>query len=485
MRNRILAAILGALLLLAAIPTAKAAAFTDIDGHWAAPYIENAVSQGLFNGVSDSEFSPESTMTRGMFVTVLGRVDAVETFFWGSTGAPAFFKDVSRNQYYAPYISWAVCTGFVDGMGGGKFEPNGSITREQMAKLIALFASQQGYTLADSTEEGLVIPDAFSDSDEISGWAADSVEALRKTGLLRGSRNADGTYAFRPKDTATRAECAAVFCRLVAALQRPNTQPVTAQNISLSAAQVTVQIGESYPLAATVEPTNVTNPHVAWHSSNESVITISGNGQATCVGCGTATVTAYASNGLRASCNFVCEGTLASADESYNEKCMRLFGEVVNDPRVYYASAGQAAAQADMVPISILVWDFNSAGEKVTKTMWLDVHKNLVPTVKAIFEEIYNGEEQFPIHAVGGFRWGSGKSEHNIGAAIDINPEENYYCDPNGNAIVGKYWKPGEDPYSIPPNGDVVNAFAKYGFTQGIYWRSGYKDYMHFSYFGT
>ena len=68
---------------------------------------------------------------------------------------------------------------------------------------------------------------------------------------------------------------------------------------------------------------------------------------------------------------------------------------------------------------------------------------------------------------------------------MDINPNENYYCDPNGNALVGKYWRPGEDPYSIPLDGEVVAIFSKYGFTQGIYWRSGYKDYMHFSYFAT
>ena len=50
---------------------------------------------------------------------------------------------------------------------------------------------------------------------------------------------------------------------------------------------------------------------------------------------------------------------------------------------------------------------------------------------------------------------------------------------------VGDYWKPGEDPYSIPLDGEVARIFAKYGFKQGAYWNSGAKDYMHFSFFGT
>ena len=49
---------------------------------------------------------------------------------------------------------------------------------------------------------------------------------------------------------------------------------------------------------------------------------------------------------------------------------------------------------------------------------------------------------------------------------------------------MGDHWLPGEDPYSIPLDGEVARIFAKYGFTQGAYWQSGTVDYMHFSYFG-
>ena len=103
-------------------------------------------------------------------------------------------------------------------------------------------------------------------------------------------------------------------------------------------------------------------------------------------------------------------------------------------------------------------------------------------SIQAIFEEIYNGDEQFPIKDVGCYRWEYG-SEHMPGLAIDINHNEN--CEIRGGVITtGSYWKPGEDPYSIPADGDVVNAFKKYGFGWGGNWRS-VKDYMHFSYFST
>ena len=51
--------------------------------------------------------------------------------------------------------------------------------------------------------------------------------------------------------------------------------------------------------------------------------------------------------------------------------------------------------------------------------------------------------------------------------------------------ITGKKFDPENDPYSIPVGGEIEQIFAKYGFTRGIYWKSGYKDYMHFSFFGT
>ena len=479
MRNRILSGLIALLMLLAAIPTVHAATFTDVDDHWAADHIDRAVSLKLFGGVSETEFDPDGTMTRGMFVAVLGRLEQVDTAIWSGENAPQFFTDVPAEQYYAPYVAWAVCSGIVDGISRTEFAPDAPVTREQMAKLVALYAQRMGYELAEAAEPEK-IPDRFADADEIADWAAESVEFLRETGILNGSADKTGAIRFLPADTATRAECATVFCRLADALRKPFLPPVLPERLTLSQTTAELTVGQRLTLLAETEPES--GVFLLWRSSDEAVVTVD-NGTVVCKKSGTATVTVYTSNGLSASCVFTCrEADLASDKETYDEKCYRIFGVVVDDPRVYYTE--KAAAEADMVQVTVDVWDFDASGEKVTKKMTVVVHKSLESTIRAIFREIYEGEEKFPIHYLGGWGW-SGRSEHTIGCALDINYEENYYCAPDGTAIVGKYWKPGEDPYSIPLDGEVTTIFKKYGFSQGVNWRSGYKDYMHFSYFGT
>lgn len=176
-------------------------------------------------------------------------------------------------------------------------------------------------------------------------------------------------------------------------------------------------------------------------------------------------------------------GPLASGSMSKSQKLQLIYGTAnVSDYRTVYSSSSEA--RSHMTTIQIKTWDVNSSGEKYTRTWELTVHKNIAPTVEAIFAEIYALPQKPPIHSIGGYRW-DGRSEHSVGLAIDVNANENYYCDPNGNAITGRWFRPDSDPYSIPVGGAVDSIFAKYGFTRGIYWRSGYKDYMHYSLFGT
>ena len=173
---------------------------------------------------------------------------------------------------------------------------------------------------------------------------------------------------------------------------------------------------------------------------------------------------------------------VANAKMTEEEKLELVFGTTeVEDPRLFYKT--EAEAKANLVDVVVRTWDFNSSGKKYTRTWALTVHKNIAPTVEAIFDELYALPEQPVIHCMGGFRW-CGKSEHSVGLAIDMNPDENCYCNNLGKILVGKYFHPYTDPYSFPVGGSVDRVFAKYGFTRGIYWRSGYKDYMHYSFFG-
>lgn len=166
--------------------------------------------------------------------------------------------------------------------------------------------------------------------------------------------------------------------------------------------------------------------------------------------------------------------------ESYYEKAKRIWG---TDYYKEYATA--SAASKNMKTIKIKTWDINSKGQKYTRYHYLTVHKNIAETVQQIFKEIYNGKEKFPIKDVGGYSWrgASSSSEHCEGLAIDINYNENaQFSGDTGKPLVGSLYKPGKNPYSIPADGDVVNAFRKYGFSWG-YWFYN-PDYMHFSYFG-
>lgn len=136
-------------------------------------------------------------------------------------------------------------------------------------------------------------------------------------------------------------------------------------------------------------------------------------------------------------------------------------------------------ADKQMRTIKIKTWDINKAtNQKYTRYFYLTVHKNAAPTVQKIFDEIYRGKEKFPIHSIGGYAWrsDSSTSEHHYGLAIDINSDENWMP----SRKVGNYWRPGKDPYSITPDGDVVTIMYKYGF----YWLGEY-DAMHFSVSGT
>ena len=482
MRKRLVAVLLAVALMVAMVPEAFAVdsgSITDISGHWAEDAIRWALESNVFKGVSSTSFQPDTPMTRGMFVTVLGRMAGVDKENYQSTST--LFQDVSASAFYAPYVNWAVRYGIAKGTGDGVFSPDEPVTREQMAVFLVRYASIYNYQMVKVSESNV---DAFSDAGDISSFAVDSVESMRKAGVLNGKVR-DGSYYFDPKGSTTRAECAVVLQRLTSSLQ-PYEGRVIVNPVGLRIGGDTneLTVGQSTYLTSKIVPENASNQTITWVSTNPSIATVNLSGKVTAVSTGVTTIYAYTWNGMMDSYTITCSGSssMSFAEESYEDKCVRIFGCVVSDPRRYYQSADEAYSH--MVTITVPVWDYadSTYTTKVTKYKYLTVHENIADSIQAIFEEIYNGDEQFPIKEVGCYRWEYG-SEHMPGLAIDINPNEN--CEIRGDVITtGSYWKPGEDPYSIPADGDVVNAFKKYGFGWGGNWRS-VKDYMHFSYFST
>jgi hypothetical protein len=175
--------------------------FTDIAGHWAYDYIRYAVERGLFAGVSETEFDPDGTMTRAMFVTVLGRIAGVDIEAYAGKA----FDDVPEGEWHSAYIKWASEKEIVSGTGGGKFAPDLEITREQMAVILNRYAAFASIAL----KTGEASP--FEDAGEISPYAEDAVEAMARAGIINGV----GGGRFAPKDTATRGQVAALLSRFV------------------------------------------------------------------------------------------------------------------------------------------------------------------------------------------------------------------------------------------------------------------------------
>ncbi len=172
--------------------------FTDIENHWARENIEFVVVRGIFNGKSEEIFDPDSVLSRGMLVTVLGRLENVDTSKYDCT-----FDDVGKDIYYAPYIEWARQNNIVGGVGDNKFEPERSVTRQEIAVIVARYLEYKGLELKLDAM-------GYTDEASIDTWAKDAVNKVGNAGIITGV----GTE-FQPKNDATRAQAATILNRIV------------------------------------------------------------------------------------------------------------------------------------------------------------------------------------------------------------------------------------------------------------------------------
>ena len=176
--------------------------FTDLGGHWAKDDILFVANRGLMTGTSVTTFSPNGSMTRGMFVTALGRLANADT----SAYKQSSFIDVKADAYYMGYIEWGVKNSILVGIGGGKFGPDGLVTREQMAVIMDRYATAIGFKLPEVHTQNV-----FADNAKIGAWAAPSVKRIQMAGIIQGKNN----NFYDPQGTATRAEVSAVLRRFV------------------------------------------------------------------------------------------------------------------------------------------------------------------------------------------------------------------------------------------------------------------------------
>lgn len=176
--------------------------FTDVKpSDWYYSAVRYARANNFFNGITATTFGANGTLTRGMFVTVLGRMAGVDTADYpGDSG----FGDVKNSSYCAPYVQWAAKYGITSGAGNGLFLPDATVTRQQMAAFLVRYfdAFQVNY---DTGENVTTLPD---DLDKVAPYARDAVTKLWKQGLLNGNG-----VSFDPEGNATRAQTAVICMR--------------------------------------------------------------------------------------------------------------------------------------------------------------------------------------------------------------------------------------------------------------------------------
>nr|WP_276316359.1 S8 family serine peptidase [Paenibacillus artemisiicola] len=180
----------------------RAITFTDIAGSAAKEQIAALASKFLIDGTSASTFSPGAAVTRAEFAALLTRALGLPA------GAGLPFKDVTADKWYADEVGAAYQAGLITGLGGGSFNPNGTITHQDLAVMLERAAALVGLNVSGSASP------TFADAGTVSGYAEKSVQAVTAAGLMSGAVTGGSAY-FAPKAPTTREEAALAIYNLL------------------------------------------------------------------------------------------------------------------------------------------------------------------------------------------------------------------------------------------------------------------------------
>ncbi len=181
--------------------------FTDVAPapHWAHDGIDFAVSHKLFNGMSETAFAPDSTMTRAMLVTVLWRMDGNP-----APTAANKFTDLQDGAWYFDAVLWAAENSIVNGVTKTSFVPNSGITREQLSAILFRYTVYKKRDVSARTDLS-----GFADAGSISAFAEQTLSWAVAEELIGGSR-VENQLLLDPKGSATRAQIAVILTRYLA-----------------------------------------------------------------------------------------------------------------------------------------------------------------------------------------------------------------------------------------------------------------------------
>ena len=194
-------------------PLAAASPFTDVkESDWYFNAVNYVYGNSLMNGTSDSLFSPNTTLTRAMVVTIIHRLDGSPDV----TGLFNEFSDVNENSWYTKAVSWAVENGIASGYGDGRFGSEDLITRQDLAVILERYMDYKGIVLP-VTDQWII----FADEASIAGYAMGAIQTFNKLGVISGTgTNDNGQTIVHPKGNATRAQAAVMLMRFIEAINQ-------------------------------------------------------------------------------------------------------------------------------------------------------------------------------------------------------------------------------------------------------------------------
>ena len=183
--------------------------FTDVTKNWAYPGIQYCVTHGIMGGMGDGTFAPTGTTTRAQIVQILYNLEGTPAVS-GTTP----FTDLTAN-WYKPAILWAYQNNVVAGTSPTTFDPEGPVTREQIAVILTQYMfnvlkMERTWTPADLS--------AFPDGANVSSWAKEAMQDAVALGLINGTKASDGLVYLDPQGSATRQQVATIlmnFCQNV------------------------------------------------------------------------------------------------------------------------------------------------------------------------------------------------------------------------------------------------------------------------------
>ncbi len=183
--------------------------FTDVTKNWAYPGIQYCVTHGIMGGMGDGTFAPTGTTTRAQIVQILYNLEGTPAVS-GTTP----FTDLTAN-WYKPAILWAYQNNVVAGTSPTTFDPDGPVTREQIAVILTQYMfhvlkMERTWTPADLS--------TFPDGAQVSGWAKEAMQDAVALGLINGTKAPDGLVYLDPQGSAARQQVATIlmnFCQNV------------------------------------------------------------------------------------------------------------------------------------------------------------------------------------------------------------------------------------------------------------------------------